>query len=124
MKKVLSAFIITLAFVTTSCRTLTSTTYIKAQDSFILGNNEHGGYSVRLKNVSANEVQLWKAPIGGGRHSPVTVKPNETIKTNVDKNTALRIENKSNEQVAVELLVKGDTNLSMGYKNLFSTPLN
>lgn len=117
MKKGLSAFIITLAFVTASCRTLTSTTYIKAQDSFILGNNEHGGYSVRLKNVSANEVQLWKAPIGGGRHSPMTVKPNETIKTNVDKNTALRIENKSNEQVAVELLVKGDTGLSMGYKN-------
>ncbi|MEI7581417.1 hypothetical protein [Runella sp.] len=117
MKKVLSAFIITLAFVTTSCRTLTSTTYIKAQDSFILGNNEHGSYSVKLKNVSANEVQLWKAPIGGGQHSPMTVKPNETIKTNVDKNTALHIENKSNEQVAVELLVKGDTGLSMGYKN-------
>jgi hypothetical protein len=35
----------------------------------------------------------------------------------VDKNTALHIENKSNEQVAVELLVKGDTGLSMGYKN-------
>ncbi|NBB23341.1 hypothetical protein GVN20_28580 [Runella sp. CRIBMP] len=116
MKKLLSAFIITLGFITTSCRTLTSTTTIKAQDSFVLGNNEHGKFSVKLKNVSANEVQLWKAPIGGGRHSPVTVKPNETIKTKLSKNTALRIENKSNEQVAVELLVKGDTGLSMGYK--------
>jgi hypothetical protein len=117
MKKILPAFIITVAFVSSSCRTLSSTTYIKAQDSFVLGNNEHGRYSVKLKNVSGAEVQLWKAPIGGGQHSPVTVKPNETLKTRVDKNTALRIENKSNEQVAVELLVKGDTGLSMGYKN-------
>lgn len=118
MKKVLSAFTITLAFTGTSCRTLSSTTYIKAQDSFILGNNEHGSYSVKLKNVSTAEVELWKAPIGGGRHSPVTVKPNETLKTRVDKNTALRIENKSNnEQAAVKLHVVGDTGLSMGYKN-------
>lgn len=117
MKKLLSTFIITLAFITTSCRTLSSTTYIKAQDSFILGNNEHGKFSVKLKNASATEIELWKAPIGGGKHSSVTVKPNKTIKTNVDKNTALRIENKSNEQAAVELLVKGDTGLSMGYKN-------
>ncbi len=117
MKKVLSAFILTVAFISTSCRTLSSTTYIKAQDSFILGNNEHGSYSVTLKNVSVSEVELWKAPIGGGRHSPVTVKPNETLKTRVDKNTALRIENKTNEQAAVKLLVIGDTGLSMGYKN-------
>lgn len=117
MKKLSSVFIFILAIITTSCRTLTSTTTIKAQDSFILGNNEHGRFSVKLKNISDTEVELWKAPIGGGRHSPVTVKPNGTLKTRLDKNTALRIENKSNEQVAVELLVKGDTGLSMGYKN-------
>jgi hypothetical protein len=35
----------------------------------------------------------------------------------VDKNTSLRIENSSNEEVAVKLKVRGDTGLSMGYKN-------
>ncbi len=117
VKKVLPAFIITLALISTSCRTLTSTTYIKPNDSFILGNNEHGTFSVKLKNASSTNLELWKAPITGGRHSPVTVKPNETLKISVDKNTALRIENKANEQATVELLVKGDTGLSMGYKN-------
>jgi hypothetical protein len=34
----------------------------------------------------------------------------------VEENTALRINNNSNEQATVELLVKGDTGLSMGYK--------
>jgi hypothetical protein len=34
----------------------------------------------------------------------------------VDKNTSLRIENHSNEEVAIKLKVKGDIGLSMGYK--------
>lgn len=117
MKKVLASFII-FAVIGTSCTSLRSTTYIKAQDSFILGNNEHGQFSVKLKNASTSNVEVWEAPINGGRHSQVIVKPNETVKVKVDKNTALRIENKSSEnQAAVELHVKGDTGLSMGYKN-------
>ena len=117
MKKALASFVI-FAVIGTSCTSLHSTTYIKAQDSFILGNNEHGQFSVKLKNASTSNVEIWKAPVAGGRHSQVIVKPNETVKVKVDKNTALRIENKSSEnQAAVELHVKGDTGLSMGYKN-------
>lgn len=116
MKRVFAS-LITLAVISTSCTSLRSTTYIKAQDSFILGNNEHGKFSVKLKNASAADLELWEAPVGGGRHSQVIVKPNETVKVSVDKNTALRIENTANAAATVELLVKGDTGLSMGYKN-------
>lgn len=116
MKKLfLTSIAFTLLF--TSCRSLTSTTYIKGNDAFILGDNKHGEFSVRLKNTSKSNLELWRTPIDGGKHSPVTVKPNETVKVNVEKNTALKIENKTNEQATVELLVKGDTGLSMGYKN-------
>ena len=38
------------------------------------------------------------------------------VKVKVDKNTSLRFENHSNEEVAVKLKVKGDIGLSMGYK--------
>ena len=106
---------ITLFF--TSCKTLTSTTYIKPNDAFILGNNQHGEFNVSLKNISANNLELWRAPIDGGKHSPLTIKPNETVKVCVEKNTALRINNNNSDQAAVELFVKGDTGLSMGYKN-------
>lgn len=106
-----------LASLFTACRTLTSTTYIKGNDAFILGNNTHGEFSVKLKNASATNLELWRTPIAGGKHSPVTVKPNETVKVNVEKDTALRIENTATEQATVELHVKGDTGLSMGYKN-------
>ncbi len=101
----------------TSCRTLNSTTYVKANDAFILGDNEHGAFAVKFKNASKSNLVLWKAPIDGGQHSPVTVKPNETVKIKVEKNTALKIENNANEQATCELFVKGDIGLSMGYKN-------
>jgi hypothetical protein len=38
------------------------------------------------------------------------------VNIKVDSNTALRIENSSASEIDVELLVKGDTGLSMGYK--------
>ena len=100
-----------------SCSTLSSTTYIKANDAFILGNNEHGVFKITLTNESPSELILWKSPIAGGNHSPVTIQPKESLKLTVEKNTALRIENPSKGEATVKLLVKGDTGLSMGYKN-------
>lgn len=109
------SLVFVLAF--SSCKTLTSTTFIKPNDAFVLGNNEHGEFKVRLKNVSKNNLELWRASIEVGKHSQLIVKPNETVRVNVEKNTAIRINNHNTEQAIVELFVKGDTGLSMGYKN-------
>lgn len=103
-----------------SCRvfnTLNSTTYIKANNEFILGNNVHGKFNASVTNTSNSDVTIWQYPIDGGRHSPITLKPSMNSKVKVDKNTSLRIENHSNEEVAIKLIVKGDIGLSMGYKN-------
>lgn len=104
----------------TSCSvfgSLTSNTIIKPNDSFILGNNEHGSFKVKLKNISNHDIKVFMAPIEGGTHSPVVVKPKETVNINAERNTALVIENKSNQEASVDLYVTGDTGLSMGYKN-------
>ena len=117
MKKIISIYAIIILI--TSCsmfKTVTSNTTITPQNSFILGNNEHGSFTVKLKNVSKNDVVLHRAPIAGGNHSYVTVKPTETVKVNVEANTALVIKNKSNDTASVDLYIKGDTGLSMGYK--------
>ncbi len=116
MKKLIMACI-AFATLTTSCGTLTSNTVIKPNDSFILGNNEHGSFKVKLKNVSTNDLTVYLAPIKGGTHSPQVVKPNQSVSVKVDKNTALIVNNKSNETTSVDLKVVGDTGLSMGYKN-------
>lgn len=108
-----------LALIITSCSvfgSLTSNTTIKPNDSFVLGNNEHGTFKVKLKNVSNHNLKLFMAPIDGGTHSPIIVKPNETVSVKADCNTALVIENKSDETASVDLYVTSDTGLSMGYK--------
>ena len=117
MKSIISFFVVVIAI--TSCsmfKSVTSNTIITPQNSFVLGNNEHGTFSVKLKNVSKNEVVTHRAPIEGGKHSYVTVQPNETVNVQVESNTALVIENKTNDTASVDLIIKGDTGLSMGYK--------
>ncbi|WP_309641968.1 hypothetical protein [Flavobacterium sp.] len=114
MKTILTslAFSIFLA----SC-SLTSNTIIKPNDSFVLGNNQHGSFKVKLKNVSKNNLEIFHAPNGGGKHSSQKVKPNEYATVEVDRNTALVISNTSKDTASVDLKVTGDTGLSMGYKN-------
>ncbi len=112
--------VIFLLFAVSSClpfKALNSTTYIKAKDTFILGNNEHGRFYVKVTNTSKQEITLWQCPISGGKHSPFVLTGLSTAKINVEKNTSLKFENASSGQVAVKLKVKGDVGLSMGYKN-------
>ncbi|WP_210463082.1 MULTISPECIES: hypothetical protein [Rufibacter] len=99
-----------------SCTALNSTTYIKPNNSFVLGNNEHGGFSVNLQNASNTNLSIHQAPINGGKHSTQNVKPNQRASVKVDKNTAVVITNASNDTAAVNLKVTGDLGLSMGYK--------
>jgi hypothetical protein len=117
MKNIICLFALVIAI--TSCslfKSVTSNTIINPKDSFVLGDNVHGTFSVKLKNVSKNELIVHRAPIAGGNHSFVTVQPNETVHVDVEENTALVIENKSSDTASVDLLIKGDTGLSMGYK--------
>ena len=118
MKSLITLFAI--LFLVTSCGvfgSLTSNTTIKPNERFVLGNNEHGTFKVKRKNVSDHDLQIMMAPITGGTHSPITVSPNETVTVKAENKTALIIENKSNEGASVDLYVTGDTGLSMGYKN-------
>ena len=118
MKTILSAVALTLLF--TSCNvfsSLNSNTSIKPNDSFLLGNNKHGKFHVTLKNVSNHAIEIYFAPIDGGTYSRQTVAVNQVISSKVDSNTAVVIENKSDEYASVDLKVTGDLGLSMGYKN-------
>ena len=118
MKKVILSIALFTALV--SCGvfgSLTSNTRIKPNDSFLLGNNEHGNFKVQLKNVSNHDIEIYFAPIAGGTHSRQIVKMNQKISTKVNKNTAIVIENKSSETASVDLVVTGDLGLAMTYKN-------
>jgi hypothetical protein len=115
MKKLILS--LSIAAICFACGTLHSTTYIKPNESFILGDNRHGSFSVKLKNISKNDLSVFHAPLDGGKHSTQSVKPNQSVVVKVDRNTALIIENKTSDSARVNLKVTGDVGLSMGYKN-------
>lgn len=118
MKKIVVLFALTLT--TFSCGilgSLNSNTSIKPKQSFVLGNNQHGSFQTYLKNEGVTILKIYQAPIDGGTHSPVFIKPLETATIKTEKNTALIIENTGNEFASVTLKVKGDLNLGMTYNN-------
>jgi hypothetical protein len=118
MKTIIAFFAI--LFLTTSCGvfdSLNSNTSIKPKESFILGNNKHGSFKTHLKNEGVTILKVYQAPINGGTHSPILIKPQETAFLKTEKDTALIIENTGDEYASVTLKVKGDLNLGMTYNN-------
>lgn len=118
MKTAIALFAILLC--TTSCgvfSSLNSNTSIKPNDSFYLGNNPHGKFKVSLKNVSNHPIDIYFAPIDGGTYSRETLQINQVITTKVSKNTAIVVENKSDQYASVDIKATGDLNLGMNYKN-------
>jgi hypothetical protein len=111
---------IVLGLLLTSCSifsSLNSNTSIKPNESFYLGNNPHGKFKVKLKNVSNHPIDIYFAPIDGGTYSRQTLQINEEIITKVPKNTAIVIENKSDQYASVDIKATGDLGLAMDYKN-------
>jgi hypothetical protein len=58
-----------------SFKSLHSTTYIKANGEFILGNIVHGKFFANLTNTSNFEVTIWRYSLAGGGQTPITLKP-------------------------------------------------
>jgi hypothetical protein len=117
-KKVITTFVA--AVLLTSCSlfsSLTSNTMIKPNESFVLGKNEHGKFKAALKNTGATTLKVYHAPITGGTHSLIILKPQEKATIKADKNTAIIIENTANDIASVDLKVTGDCNLGMTYNN-------
>jgi hypothetical protein len=113
MKNVLFALLV----LTVSSCSVTSSTLIKSKESFVLGNNPHGSFSVKLKNVSLSNLTYYQAPIDGEKQVATVIKPYQSAHITVGKNTALVIDNQTAIMATVHLKITGDVGLSMGYKH-------
>lgn len=116
MKNLIFVCLALLTFAVSSC-SVTSSTLIKSKESFVLGNNKHNSFSVKMQNVSLSNLTYYFAPIEGVASAPKIIKPYQKADIQVDKNTALIIDNSTNIMATVKLKITGDTGLSMGYKH-------
>lgn len=102
---------------TTLVRRLNSTTYIEPGKSFVLGDNEHGLFRVKLTNVSPFEIYVYSKTLNGEKKIERKVASKEKVELNAEKNMAIIIQNPSTEKATVTLNVKGDIGLNMEYSD-------
>lgn len=96
---------------------LYSTTYIDPNKSFMLGQGKHQGYSADIRNAGQNGVEVFTIAETGDSTSLGVLRPNEKKNYAVPANTLVRFKNLSSVLGAtIQIELRGDTNLSMGYK--------
>ena len=119
MKKIFFAIIIITISTLQSCSIfgkLTSTTTIEPQKSFVLGEGKHGAYNARIKNVGKSEIEVFAIAENGLRTSLGILKIREKREYPVSSNTEIQFKNLGALEGVIEILLTGDTRLSMGYK--------
>jgi hypothetical protein len=109
-------FLVLAVAVLSGCGVLHSTTFIPPAQKFELGNNQHGTFKVNVMNAGDKPLEVYRAPIDGGKHSFVTLAAGASAKIKVEPNTALVINNTSQDTASVKLVVRGDISLGMQYK--------
>ena len=98
--------------------TINSTTLIKPQQTFILGEGEHPSYSVALTNVGTTLLIVTTTDRSGTTTPVANLKPNDKGSYKIPANTAAKIKNDGKVQGTVKIRAQGAvsfSNLSMGY---------
>jgi hypothetical protein len=95
---------------------LTSTTVIEPNQSFVLGEGKHGGYTAKIVNKGEVETEVFGERENEERKSLGVLKPKDKNEYNVAKNTKVIFKNLGSQTATIGIKLSGDTSLSMGYK--------
>lgn len=95
---------------------LTSTTVIEPNQSFVLGEGKHGGYNAKLVNKGKVDIEIFTESEKEKRKSVGILKPNDKAEFIILKNTKVIFKNLGDETAVIGIKLSGDTGLSMGYK--------
>jgi hypothetical protein len=95
---------------------LTSTTVIEPNQSFVLGEGKHGGYTAKIVNKGEVDIEVFGERENEERKSLGVLKPKDKSEYNVAKNTKVIFKNLGDKTATIGIKLSGDTSLSMGYK--------
>jgi hypothetical protein len=108
--------VLVLAALTQSCASLFSYTTIDPNRSFMLGEGKHGAYSAKITNDSFVDVEVFSIGAEATEISLGVLKTGVQQTFNVPANTPVRFKNASALPAAIKIVLFGDPNMSMGYK--------
>lgn len=95
---------------------LNSTTYIEANQSFVLGEGKHGSYSAKVINKGNVDVEVFSASENEERKPLGVLKPKDKSEYNVPKNKQVIFKNLGARTAVIGISISGETSLSMNYK--------
>jgi hypothetical protein len=95
---------------------LTSTTIIEPNQSFVLGEGKHGSYNAKITNKGKVDIEVFGERENEEQKSLGVLKPNDKSEYSVGKNTKVILKNLGSETATIGIKLSGDTSLSMGYK--------
>ncbi len=95
---------------------LTSTTIIEPNQSFVLGEGKHGGYTAKIVNKGSVDVEVFGERENEERKSLGVLKPKYKNEYQVLKDTKVIFKNLGDKTATIGIKLSGETNLSMGYK--------
>ncbi len=96
--------------------TLTSTTTIEPNQSFVLGGGKHDSYNAKITNKGKVDIEVFTERENEERKSLGVLKPNDRSEYSVAKNTKVIFKNLGDKTATIGIKLLGDTGLSMGYK--------
>jgi hypothetical protein len=118
MKRI--GFFVLLVLGLPACKSLTSTTTIDPNKSFVLGDGPHGGYTAQIKNVGADAIEVMQSDRNGKVTALGSLQRRESGEYKVGANTTVIFKNKSlAEKGVIEIIITGNLSgrLSMGYRD-------
>jgi hypothetical protein len=116
MKTILLSILIALGLLS-SCNSLHSVTTIDPAKSFVLGQGKHGSYKARVQNVGEEPVEVFCQTSGSSAPFSLGIlKPGQKAFYPVPSNSMVMLKNLGSGKAQMQLVVKGDTDLSMGYQ--------
>lgn len=94
---------------------LTSALTVPPGKQFALGGNQNGAFTVRLKNVGEVPVVIRERRADGQQVTLGTFQPGDGQIVRFAAGSTALVDNSSAKQARVDLVITGDTNLSMKY---------
>ncbi len=119
MKKLILSSVVIFALVgmILAFNSLKSTTYIKPNESFVLGKNKHNGYRANLKNKGKVDIQVFIKREGQNQKSLGVLKPSQKGSFKIQENTTAIFKNLGSKTAVIGISLNGDTGLSVGYED-------
>jgi hypothetical protein len=93
-----------------------SQTFIEPQQSFVLGEGTHGAFKATVKNTGTESVEISKQSVNGNRSTIAVLAPGAATRVRIADNTKVIFKNTGASKATLNLLVSGDTGLSMATK--------